>query len=478
MTNTFPEDFMWGAATSAPQSEGAQYEGGRTASTWDKWFEMEPDRFGQGIGPKDAAHTYHRYKEDTLLMKAIKFNSFRTSISWNRLLPDGKTLNSEAVEYYRDYFSSLKKQGIEPIINLFHFDMPWWLMEKGGWENRESVNYFAYYAKTAFEEFGDLVSYWTTFNEPIVHVTCGYLGEYHWPKVFDLKRAVQVAYHTNLAHAAAVKEFRTLDIKGQIGNILNLSPVYARSDSKEDREAKRFAEELHVKSFLDPTVKGEFSPFLINLLKSHDLMPEVEDGDLTLIAEGKVDFLGVNYYQPIRVQAVPEQEKRIPAQSLGDFSRHYNWPEKRMNKHRGWEIYPEGIYDLAIMIRDEYDNLPFYISENGMGVSEEERFMDDNGVVHDDYRIDFIHDHLEYVQKAIKDGAQCFGYHLWTFVDCWSWLNEFKNRYGFYRMDLETGNRSAKKSAFWIKKVIEENTLVSRNTFDSAKNELNKRRTI
>lgn len=462
MIQTFPEGFLWGAATSAPQSEGGQSEGGRTASTWDKWFEMEPKQFYQGIGPKNTSFTYKRYSEDAELMKAINLNSFRTSISWNRLLPDGQELNQEAVEYYRDYFASLRKNGIEPIINLFHFDMPWWLMEKGGWENRESVNHFAYYAQTAFEQFGDLVNYWTTFNEPIVHVTCGYLGEYHWPKVFDLKRAVQVGHHTNLAHAKAVKAYRKLGLKGKIGNILNLSPVYPRSNEEGDLRAKTNALELHVKSFLEPTVKGSYSDYLIQLLSDNDLLPITEEGDKQLIAEGKVDFLGVNYYQPIRVQAVPEAEVCQPAKSLGDFSRHYNWPEKRMNKHRGWEIYPEGIYDLAMMIKEEYANLPFYISENGMGVSEEERFMNEAGIIEDDYRIDFIKDHLEYVQKAIESGANCFGYHLWTFVDCWSWLNEFKNRYGFYRLNLETGERTPKKSAFWIKDVIAQNKLIDK----------------
>lgn len=462
MSKQFPEGFFWGAATSAPQSEGAQYEGGRTPSTWDVWFEKEPEQFHQAVGPKNTTRVYENYETDAKLMSDINLNSYRTSISWNRLLPDGKTLNEEAVAFYRDYFTKLKKQQIEPVMNLFHFDMPWWLMEKGGWESRESIDHFAFYAKTAFEQFGDLINYWTTFNEPIVHVTCGYLGKFHWPKVFDLKRAVQVAHHTNLAHAAAVKEYRKLGQNGKIGTILNLSPVYSRSDSLEDLEAKKNAEALHVKSFLDPTVLGKYPEHLVNLLEENSLLPDVLEGDLELIAEGKVDFLGVNYYQPIRVKAVDPKQVNTPAKSFGDFSRHYDWPEKKMNKHRGWEIYPEGIYDIAMMLKEEYGNLPWYISENGMGVSQEERFMDDKGIVQDDYRIEFIHDHLEFALKAIDDGANCFGYHLWTFIDCWSWLNGYKNRYGYYRYDLETHERTPKKSAFWIKEVIKKNRLLDK----------------
>lgn len=457
--NTFPENFLWGAATSAPQSEGAQYEDGRTPSTWDIWFEKEPEYFHDNQGPEHTTRVYENYKDDAKLMSDINLNSYRTSISWNRLLPDGKTVNKSAVEYYRDYFQSLRDEGVEPVMNLFHFDMPWWLMEKGGWENRDSVEHFAFYAKTAFELFGDLIHYWTTFNEPIVHVTCGYLGEYHWPKVYDLQRAIQVAHHTNLAHAAAVVEYRKLGLDGEIGNILNLSPVYARSDSPEDLQAKKDAEALHVDSFLNPTVLGYYSDYLIELLRENNLLPEVEEGDLELIAKGKVDFLGVNYYQPIRVKAVPEDEKKEQATGLGDFSRHYDWPEKRMNKYRGWEIYPEGVYDIAMRIKEDYGNIPFFISENGMGVADEERFMDEDGMIQDDYRIEFIHDHLENIQKAIADGANIFGYHLWTFIDCWSWLNGYRNRYGFYRYDLETGERSPKKSAGWIKEVIAANKL-------------------
>lgn len=460
MLKKFPEHFLWGAATSAPQSEGAQYTDGRTPSTWDIWFEKNPERFYNQIGPANTSFVFERYKEDIGLMSEMRFNSFRTSISWNRLLPDGKTLNEEAVRFYRDYFGRMKESGIEPIINLFHFDMPWWLMEKGGWENRESIDDFAFYARTAFEQFGDIVRYWTTFNEPIVHVQCGYLGDDHWPQVKNLKRAVTVAYHSALAHAAAVKAFRKINREdGKIGIILNLTPVYARSDSKEDLEAQKAMDAFHIRSFLDPSVKGAYSDYLISLLKENELLPAVLSEDSELLLLGKVDFLGVNYYQPIRVQAVPESQRHQPVESLGDFAAAYDWPEKKMNPYRGWEIYPEGIYDLAMMIKNDYGNIPWYISENGMGVAEEERFADSEGMIQDDYRIEFIRDHLEQALRAIEDGANCNGYHLWTFVDCWSWLNTYKNRYGFYRLDLETGNRIPKKSSYWMKEIIQNNQL-------------------
>lgn len=167
MTKSFPKGFLWGAAASAPQTEGGANLGGKSPSTWDVWFEKEPERFFNQVGPSNTSDVYHRYAEDAGHMKAMNLNSYRTSIAWTRLLPDGKTLNPEAVAYYRDYFQTLRENGVEPVINLFHFDMPWWMMEKGGWENREIVDHFSYYADQAFQAFGDLVKKWATFNEPM-----------------------------------------------------------------------------------------------------------------------------------------------------------------------------------------------------------------------------------------------------------------------------------------------------------------------
>ncbi|MCZ1638542.1 glycoside hydrolase family 1 protein, partial [Enterococcus faecium] len=227
----------------------------------------------------------------------------RTSISWARLLPDGKTINPAAVEFYRDYFSAMSGHGVEPIINLFHFDMPMWLMDQGGWESRYSIEAFGFYAKTCFELFGDLVKKWTTFNEPMVHVECGYLYQYHYPAVIDFQRAVQVGYHTLLAHKAAVKAFRAVSETGEIGIILNISPTYPKSEAKADLLAAYRSDLLNTRSFLDPAVLGSIPEDLKTLLAENNLLPKVNAGDKELIAENLVDFIGLNYYQPRRVQA-------------------------------------------------------------------------------------------------------------------------------------------------------------------------------
>ncbi|MBO0446880.1 MULTISPECIES: glycoside hydrolase family 1 protein [Enterococcus] len=455
---TFPKDFLWGAATSAPQSEGHGSLNGKSPSTWDKWYEMNPEKFSKNQGPEHTSNMYETYCEDAKRMNAIHLNSFRTSIAWTRLLPDGKTVNSEAVAFYRSYFNELRSNGVKPIINLFHFDMPWWLMKKGGWEARESVEAFAFYANTCFELFGDLVELWTTFNEPMVHVECGYLYGYHYPAIHDLKKAIQVGFHTLMAHTLAVKSFKEGKYSGQIGIILNVSPCYPKSQSKEDLEAAQLADLLNTKSFLDPTVLGTIPENLIELLAANELLPKVETNDLNTIKKNTVDFIGMNYYQPRRVQAPTKINQ--PALSPADFYEHYDWSGKKINPYRGWEIYPEALYDVALMIKNEYKNIAWYVSENGMGVADEERFMDQTGMIQDDYRIEFMQEHLAQLHKGIEAGSNCFGYHSWTFIDCWSWLNGYKNRYGFYRLDLENDQRTLKQSGHWFKEVVDRNGLI------------------
>ncbi|MGX7702520.1 glycoside hydrolase family 1 protein [Enterococcus faecium] len=451
----FPKNFLWGAAMSAPQTEGQSLAFGKSATTWDQWFHEAPEKFNQNQGPAITSGVYDHYLADCQRMKEIGLNSLRTSISWARLLPDGKTINPAAVEFYRDYFSAMSGHGVEPIINLFHFDMPMWLMDQGGWESRYSIEAFGFYAKTCFELFGDLVKKWTTFNEPMVHVECGYLYQYHYPAVIDFQRAVQVGYHTLLAHKAAVKAFRAVSETGEIGIILNISPTYPKSEAKADLLAAYRSDLLNTRSFLDPAVLGSIPEDLKTLLAENNLLPKVNAGDKELIAENLVDFIGLNYYQPRRVQA-PQTAHR-PAQMPADFYVSYDWPDKKINPYRGWEIFPEGLYDVALMMKDDYHNIPWFVSENGMGVADEERFMNPSGEIEDDYRIDFMKEHLSYLHQGILEGSNCFGYHAWTFIDCWSWLNGYRNRYGFYRLDLETLGRSVKKSGKWFKTVSQNN---------------------
>ena len=453
MNYKFPTDFWWGSASSATQMEGAYNVDGKEQNIWDYWYEVEPEKFYNNIGPKDTSNFYYKYKEDIALMKELGHNSFRFSISWSRLIKADNSINQKAVDFYNNVINTMLENNIEPFINLFHFDMPMYLQEIGGWENREVVTHYQNYAKTCFELFGDRVKKWFTHNEPIVPVEFGYLGVHHYPAIVNFKRAVQVAYHIMLSSALAISEYKKLNLDGQIGIIINLTPSYPRSNSKEDLEASNIADLILNRSFLDPSVHGEFPWELIEFVKEKDLMPIYTKEDVDIIKNNTVDLLGVNYYQPRRVKAKESEVKEeiLTPESFFDF---YDMPGKKINPHRGWEIYEKGIYDLSINIRDNYKNIPFFISENGMGVEGEDKFKV-NGRIEDDYRIEFISDHLKYANKALNEGCNLKGYHLWTFMDNWSWLNAYKNRYGFVEVDINNEfKRTPKKSAYWFKELI------------------------
>lgn len=451
----FSDTFFFGSATSATQCEGAHSTDLKGKDIWDLWYEEEPFKFHDEIGPQTTSTFYQNYKHDIQLLKETGHNSFRTSISWSRLFPQGTgAINEDAVRFYTDVFTELRNNHIEPFVNLFHFDMPATMQVLGGWEHRGVVDAYAAYAKTCFELFGHLVKRWFTFNEPIVHVECGYLQCYHYPCIVDPKAAVQVAYHTALASAMATREYHALQQGGKIGIVLNLTPAYPRSDHPADVKAARIAELFANKSFLDPAVKGYYDEELIEIIRKHELMPTYQADDLAIIKEHTVDFLGVNYYQPVRVSAkanIPNPEAPFMPDYYFDY---YVMPGRKMNPYRGWEIYPRGIYDIAINIRDHYGNIEWMITENGMGVENEERFRK-NGMIEDDYRIEFYKDHLTWLAKGIEEGSNCIGYHVWTFIDCWSWLNAYKNRYGFVELDLATQQRHIKKSGYWFKSLVE-----------------------
>ncbi|MDM5103215.1 glycoside hydrolase family 1 protein [Aeromonas salmonicida] len=451
MQYRFPETFWWGSASSAAQAEGASLQGGKAPTIWDHWFEQAPNRFHQQIGPAQTSGFYEHFRDDVRLLRQLGHNSFRTSIAWARLIPAGRgDPNPEAVAFYDAMLDELKAEGIEPFICLFHFDMPMSMQSLGGWESREVVTAYAEFAETCFRLFGHKVKHWFTFNEPIVPVEGGYLYDFHYPNVVDFRRAATVAYHTMLAHAMAVQRYRALGQDGQIGIILNLTPSYPRSQHPADLKAANIADLMFNRSFLDPAVKGEYPAELVSLLKEYDQLPACEAGDQALLAAGKIDLLGINYYQPRRVKARSNAVNRASPFMPEWFFDYYEMPGRKMNPHRGWEIYEQGIYDILVNLRDHYGNIPSYISENGMGVEGEAKFKGPDGQIQDDYRIGFIRDHLIWLHKALEEGCQCRGYHLWTFIDNWSWSNAYKNRYGFIELELESQTRRIKKSGQWF----------------------------
>ncbi|GAA0752806.1 glycoside hydrolase family 1 protein [Clostridium sartagoforme] len=457
----FPEGFWWGSATSGPQSEGDFNK--KHKSVFDYWYEIEPEAFYDRVGPTVASNFYNSYKEDLAMLKEIGLNSFRTSIQWTRLVKDLETgePDEDAIRFYNAVIDETIKNGMIPIMNLHHFDLPVELYHKyGGWESKHVVDLFVKFAETAFKLFSDRVKYWTTFNEPMVVVEGEYLYQFHYPKVVDGKKAMQVLYNINLASAKAIRKFRELGCNkegGQIGIILNLTPAYPRSNSKEDLQASKYADTIFNDSFLDPAIKGEFPELLIEMLEKDNVIWDSTQEELQIIKENTIDFLGVNYYQPRRVMAKQYEFDNSKGWMPHKYFDYYDMPNKRINPSKNWEIYPKAMYDIAINMKDKYNNIPWYISENGMGVMGEEEYMDENGVVQDDYRIEFFREHLEYLHKGIEEGSNCFGFHSWTPIDCWSWSNAYRNRYGYISVNLKTQKKTIKKSGRWIKEVSKKN---------------------
>lgn len=458
MSMKLPDDFFFGAAMSGPQTEGAWRQYGKLENVWDRWSQDDIDAFYNKVGSFVGNDMANRYQDDFRMLRGLGLTSVRTSIQWTRLINRDGQLNQDGANFYHRLLAAAADEDIDLFMNLYHFDMPAYMLDRGGWENRETVEAYANYARIAFREFGHEVRCWFTFNEPIVEPENSYTYGISIPFVKDFRRACVVQYNISLAHALAVREFRIAKEEGylrddaRIGLINCFAPPYTKDDpSKADLEAVRMTDGLHNRWWLDLAADGTLPQDVVDTLHERGIDVPARPGDEEILACGKVDWLGFNYYQPTRVQA-PDSD--VDENGTPVFSKSYIWPERKMNTSRGWEIYPKGIYDFGMKIKREHPDLEFYISENGMGVEHEDAYKDENGIIQDDYRIDFVREHLEWVARAIEDGANCVGYHYWAVIDNWSWAHAYKNRYGFIGVDLmHNYERYYKKSAEWLKKV-------------------------
>lgn len=458
----FPDNFAWGAACSGPQTEGRFNKCHR--NVFDYWYDTDPQAFYNGVGPDTASNFYNDYKKDLPLMKEAGIKHLRTSIQWSRLIADFETgeVDPEGAKFYSDLIDCMLENGIEPYMNLCHFDMPYDLQKKyGGWEDKHVGDLFAKFADKCFELYGDRVKHWFTFNEPKVIVDGAYLYKFHYPLKVDGPLAVQVTYNINLASAKAIQKFRARfnDDEHTVGIILNLTPAYPRSNEPADLEAAEFANLWCVDLWLQAAIKGTFPEKIVKILTEDGVLWDASQEELDLIKESTIDLLGVNYYQPMRVQAPSISPKSLQDWMPDIHFDNYEMPGRVMNVDKGWEIYPKALYDISVNLRENYGNFPWFVSENGMGVSREERFLDDKGEVQDDYRINFIREHLKWLHKGISEGANCKGYFLWTAIDNWSWMNAYRNRYGLIRDDIHTQKKTLKKSAYWYRKLSDTNEL-------------------
>lgn len=464
MNTTFPKDFMWGASSSAFQIEGAWEEDGKKMTVADfnsfKKSHLQADT-------KIASDFYHNYEKDIELMKELGMKTYRFSLSWARIIPDGDgEINQKGLDFYHKVIDKLIECNIEPFVTLYHFDLPFALVEKyNGWESRETVYAFERYAKVCFEEFKNKVKYWQPHNEHnlIVRVE-ERINIYDETDKYKIdKMRAQMDYNLCLAHALAVNACHEIIPGAKIGPAVSSSVTYPLTTKPEDVFAARMNDNFKVYYMLDMHYYGEYPGYYIEYLKKRNIMPYTEESDKEILKKAKIDFIAINYYRTNCASYLPEDNEHPFGLREGtvDFNI-YGLFKMSMNPNLiateyGAAIDPSG---LRVALNEYWQryHLPIIITENGLGTPD----VLENGKVHDEYRIDYLREHLKACELAIKDGVDLMGYCPWSFMDLLSSAQGFRKRYGLVyvnRTDDEILDlqRIKKDSFYWYKKVIETN---------------------
>lgn len=458
---TLPDGFFLGAAASAWQTEGWDGKRDGQDSYMDLWYKENKEVWHNGYGPAVATDFRNRYAEDIDLMRQIGLQSYRTSINWSRFLTDYENVvvDEEYAAYFDDMLDACIAAGVEPMVCLEHYEVPGELFKKyGGWSSKHVVDLYLRYVEEAFKRYGGKVKYWFAFNEPIVLQTRIFLDSERWPFHQDSQAWMDWNYNKALATNRAMKLFKEGGYAkdgGKFGSIINVEMAYPRSDSAYDREAARMYDLFYNRVFLDPAIKGCYPDGFFELLESHGIHVDATEEELRDIRENTLDCVGLNLYHPNRVMGRTTAVNPKAPFHPNFFYEEWELPGRRMNPFRGWEIGPYIIYDMGIRMRDEYGNIDWFVAESGMGVENEQQYRNESGVIQDDYRIEFIKEHLDCAVRAARDGSNCHGYMLWAFTDNVSPRNAFKNRYGLVEIDLEHNrDRHLKKSAFFYRDTI------------------------
>jgi len=455
----FPESFVWGAATAAYQIEGAASEGGRGPSIWDT-FSRTPGRTQGGDTGDVAADHYRRWREDVALMEDLGLDAYRFSISWPRVQPGGRgELNPEGVAFYRGLVDALLDAGINPVVTLYHWDLPQELEDAGGWANRETAYAFADYARAVARELGDRVEVWTTLNEPWCSAYLGYASGVHAPGRTEPAAALAAAHHLNLAHGLAARAIR--DELGEETNVsitLNLHVTRpADPERPGDLEAAHEVDLVGNHIFLGPLLEGTYPVELRQLTAHLTDWSFVRPGDLTLIRQ-RLDVLGVNYYS---TNYVRRREPGEPAGGTGGHGAGAASPWVALDRvefldpagpltDMGWNIEPDGLYEILTALDNAHEGLPLMVTENGAAFPD---VVAEDGQVHDAARVDYLHRHLDAVARAVEDGADVRGYFVWSLLDNFEWAYGYAKRFGIVRVDYDTQVRTPKDSARWYAQV-------------------------
>ncbi|HEY5761168.1 MAG TPA: GH1 family beta-glucosidase, partial [Steroidobacter sp.] len=422
----FPKDFLWGCATSAYQIEGSPLADGAGPSVWHR-FSHTPGRVQDGDTGDVTCDHYRRWESDVDLMQSLGLNSYRFSIAWGRVLPEGTgRVNAAGLDFYERLVDRLLSRGIQPMVTLFHWDLPAALDDRGGWLNRDIAHWFAEYANVVFRRLDDRVQYWTTLNEPWVVADGGYMHGVLAPGHRNIFEAPRAAHHLMMAHGAAVQAYRAVG-RNKIGLVVNIEPKYPASQSDADRAATRRAEAYMNRQYLEPALLGSYPEELHEVFG--DACPQWPQADLTLIKQ-PLDYIGVNYYTRAVVRSDPTA---WPLKSTTVKQKQHTHMET------GWEVFPQGLVDTLLWIKDNYGNPPVYITENGACFFDPPQV--DGPVLEDPLRVDYLRKHITAVHTAIQRGADIRGYFAWSLFDNFEWAFGFSKRFGIVHMNYETLKR-------------------------------------
>ena len=446
----FPKGFIWGSATSSYQIEGAWNEDGKGESVWDA-ISHTTNVIKNGDTGDIACDHYHLYKQDIQLMKEMNLQAYRFSISWPRIFPTGKgKINHKGVEFYNNLINELIANDIEPFVTLYHWDLPLEFNKLGAWESYEVVDAFVNYARFIFDTFGDRVKKWITFNEPLVFAVWFNLFGLFGKK--DLAAGMRATHLVNIAHAKTIETYRDSDNSdGLIGTTLNLNAIYPKTNSSLDEEGAVIVDGFTNRWYLDPIFTGEYPSDILALVEKYFYFPSIPDEELQLLKDNPLDFLGINNYTCTRVNLKSPIKREedvykifLPGKSEKDVE----------VSDMGWEVCPDGLYDVLTRVDRDYEHPLIYITENGMACKDD-NIIDE--VVQDDDRLSYLQRYFEAANRAIKNGVNLKGYFVWSLMDNFEWIEGYSKRFGIIKVDFKTQERMWKKSSLWYRDVIVKN---------------------
>ncbi|MDZ4103790.1 MAG: GH1 family beta-glucosidase [Hydrogenophaga sp.] len=425
----FPDEFVWGVATSAFQIEGAATLDGKGPSIWDT-FCRQPGAIADGSNGDVACEHVKRWQEDLDLIADLGVDAYRFSVSWPRVRPGGTgAWNAKGMDFYERLVDGLLARDIKPYLTLNHWDLPDELQQQGGWANRDTVHRFVEYAQGITRRLGDRVTSITTHNEPWVIAVLGHETGIFAPGIRNRATAMQATHHLLLSHGLALQALRAEGHATRLGIVLNLSPMHAATDAPEDVEKTRIEDGRLLRWYMDPLFNGCYPQDVVEYLG--DDAPNVQRGDMAAIAT-PMDFLGVNYYSRSVISAQGPWDVNSSGREITDM---------------GWEVYPEGLTELLVRMHRDYPVPPLYVTENGGAFKDHLQ----DGRVHDHQRRDYIARHISAVADAMEQGVHMEGYMVWSLLDNFEWASGFEKRFGIVHVDYTTQQRTLKDSALWYR---------------------------